>query len=139
MKRLYTDERFPNTQIENEGSINFRVLTKEGNQWVAASEFTSYEDDTNKVSETFARRRATSYFDRMAEFNLSDEVEDQQARSLPGKATDRTLNADDVLDAYERAKEMTDPGQREMAMQQVRRMSQELESVPQEVVSFLLE
>lgn len=63
MKRVYTDERFPGVEVVNFGGTTFSG-TKDGQP---VHEFVAYETDKEVVSEAFAQRRATDYFNRLAE------------------------------------------------------------------------
>lgn len=64
MRRSYTDERFPGIEVQNFGETRFFVVER-GNNTVR--EFTAYETDSSRVSESFAQRRAKDYFDRLEE------------------------------------------------------------------------
>lgn len=76
--RRYTDERFPSLEIHNDGGRVF-VIFEDGEP---IDEFTAVENPKSQsVSEEFAHRRAMAYFNRMAEGEMSGEL---QAREEPG-------------------------------------------------------
>lgn len=67
MKRVYTDDRFPGVEIVNEGTPLFQV-TKSGK---VTGRYRGFEQlGAEQVSESFAQRRAQSYFDLMAESGI---------------------------------------------------------------------
>lgn len=72
--RRYTDERFPNLEVRNDGGFVFLVL-EDGEP---IDEFKAYEKPGQpRTSEPFARRRAQHYFDRMASGQMSAELFDR--------------------------------------------------------------
>lgn len=165
MKRVYTDERFPGMEVQNDGTAQFRVMM-DGQEHES---FTTYQPaGGGMLSEEDAQRRAQSYFDRMAHGQMSDELHD---RSIPAQgaapATKRvqipadddtavfnnpppargtvdlgpTVDANAVIDLYKRARGTADPEERERLMQQVKSMSNQLESMTEadELINRLLD
>lgn len=61
MRYVYTDPLLPGLEIVNHGTVEFVVL--ENN--VQISRFTGYETGAEKVSEAFAERRASEYFEKI--------------------------------------------------------------------------
>lgn len=165
MKRVYTDERFPGIEVHNDGTARFRVV----NNGQEEDSFTTFRGQA-ALSEPEAQRRAQAYFDRMAQGQMSDELLDRDdggLRSAPARPMKKvqlpdeddteafnnppaprghipqhaTMTHDDVLDLYQRAKATADPAERERLMQQVKSMSQQLESCSEaeETVKRLLD
>jgi hypothetical protein len=166
MKRVYTDPRFPSYEIHNPGDNRFTVYERQDDgRLLEVDSFLSYaphtlgkRDPNYRVSDEVATIRARSYFDRMAKGQMNDELADRQSeapadpvrshepRPAPGKNMSlddlmgtNVLSADDVMSAYEQAKGITDPVQRERAMQQVKQMSSRLESSADELVRRLID
>lgn len=73
MKRVYTDERFPGVEVHNDGSPHF-VIIVDGKE---EDTFTTFKG-AQSLSEQESQRRAQSYFDRMAEGKLEDELFDRE-------------------------------------------------------------
>lgn len=120
------------------------------------------------LPEEVAARRAKDYFERMAHGQMNAELAERpEMQDLPGNPDrdhteilnnpppegsyglsaskslddlmgDNVMTADHVVDAYERAKAIEDPQQREAALKQVASMSQQMESAAQELVRRLL-
>ena len=65
MKRVYTDDRFPDHEVVNFGETQFFVF-RNGKQ---IEEFESFEAQSPKVTEAYAQRRANDYFERLDSHN----------------------------------------------------------------------
>lgn len=63
MRRVYTDERFPDLQVTNDGGKQFNVV-QDGH---IIDQFVTYVDETGQLAEADAQRRAREYFDHMAQ------------------------------------------------------------------------
>jgi hypothetical protein len=164
MKRVYTDPRFPDYEVHNDGTNRFVVyeLQRDG-RFSEVDSFLSYAPSTpgqdEQVSEEVASSRARSYFERMAKGDMSTELSDRddgpvdgdplrsrepepevgKSVSLDDLMGGHVMSADDIMAAYEHAKKLTDPVQRERAMAQVREMSARMESSANELVRRLLD
>jgi hypothetical protein len=158
MKRVFTDERFPNLQVVIEGGARFTVL-EDGH---VIDEFSTWADGADgNVSDGAAQRRAQDYFNHMAKGTMSHEFQTRerekgpkpppgfsknapkqeqsaeaqppyglsQSKSLDSLMKDQVLTADDVLDRYSQAKAMQDPSEQEKAMNMVRHAANQLESL----------
>jgi len=79
MKRVYTDERFPEVEVVNHGGTQFLVLQN----GELTDEFTSYETESNSVSEEYAQRRAHDYFNRVAAHSEQPEQSAAPVDDLP--------------------------------------------------------
>lgn len=80
--RRYTDPRFPNLEIRNDGG-NVFVVVEDGEPM---DEFKAYEKPgVPSVSQQFAQRRAQQYFDRMASGEMTAELRDRGAFSQPNR------------------------------------------------------
>lgn len=79
MKRVYTDERFPDAEVVNFGGTEFLIFR--GGQPIDA--FTSYETESEQVSEPFAQRRASDYFNRIATHAEEPGQEPEAVGALP--------------------------------------------------------
>jgi len=87
MKRVYTDDRFPGLEVVNEGTPQFQVVRN----GAVVGRYRGFEKlGAEQVSESFAQRRATTYFDLMAQGGSRDD--DVEAAVLPEGTT-----VDDVL------------------------------------------
>lgn len=153
MKQVFTDERFPGFEIHNEGTNTFHVyqIAPDG-QSQEVDTFSTFSDHpTYRVSPETIKKQALGYFERMASRQAESEDADQAMHSqepLPefGKSVSlndlmggKVMTSDDVMFAYDRARVMTDPGQREKALDQVRQMSSRLESTAHEIVRRLID
>lgn len=70
MKRVYTDPRFPNVEVVNDGDTAFHVVVdgEPQDQFVASEDIASTE-----VSDGFAQRQAKEYFDYRASQTSGDD------------------------------------------------------------------
>lgn len=167
MKRVYTDPRFPGLEVHNNGNNQFHVYEIAGNQMQEIDTFTTFSDHPKySIPEEVAARRAKDYFDRMAQGQMGVELSDggefgdnrmpggidsdmpgqEQAPegeftgpSSLGDMVDNVMTADDVIAAYERAKQLPEGPQRDAAMAQVKSMGAQLESAASELVRNLLD
>ena len=146
MRRVFTDERFPECEIVNDGSLVFKVycrgeLLQTFETWENA-ELGTKRPPRELVSEPFARRRAQDYFDRWAKMALSDEVEAQDlpAAEEPVEKTavpqqDITHNIDNLM-AKERLE--TNPARKQELRRQIMRLMRQEGSVAAAVVNQLI-
>jgi hypothetical protein len=153
MNQVFTDDRFPGFEVHNEGSNTFHVYERQQDgQLSEIDTFSTFSDHPSyQISPEIARKRALEYFERMAHRTSQDlpDREPMQSRqpepefgknvSLNDLMGGKILSADDVMAAYEKASTMTDAGQKEKALEQVRQMSSRLESAAQEIVRRLLD
>jgi len=161
MKQVFTDPRFPNFEVHNEGTNTFHVYERMPNGKLEEIDtFSTYSAHPQyRIAPEVVTKRARDYFERMASGKMNQELADREQdepaapdplRSHPGAPEFKrvslddlmggnVLSSDDVLDAYEKAKAITDPGQREQALSQVRQMTARLESAAQELVRRLLD
>lgn len=130
MQRVYTDERFPGLQIENDGSFKFNIV--EGGQIV--STFSGKEARCEEpVSEEFAQRRAESYFNRM---DLSAKLAAQQMRFENGDGPKVTPQELERAMAEARAAQYSQ--YRRMVVERALRMIAREEPLAEQVVNSLL-
>jgi hypothetical protein len=136
MRRVYTDNRFPDFQIVNNGSGTFEVW--EGSQ--ISTTFESWENPDGTVSEPFAARRAKDYFDAWAKTDLTGEFE-RQLMDVSPEAMDTlerspTASEIDTLMAMERVE--ADPTKKEQLRQQLLNLMRQEESLARAAVNHLL-
>jgi hypothetical protein len=128
MRRIYTDPRFPDLQVENDGGHKFTV--KEKNEAVGV--FSGIELlESQEVSEEFAQRRATDYFNHLAAVDLSGDLakRDQVKESVPAAQVDRAIAA---------VKAEFNPQKKAQLEQKARQLFMREERLPVQVVNHLL-
>lgn len=136
MKRVFTDDRFPDAQIENDGSRTFVFM--QGGQQV--DRFTGVEHpEVDGVSPEFAQRRAEDYFNRMSTRSISSEMNARNWDSPTDKVTPlRRTSASDIDRSIAAARAEFDPAKRsEMEKRAIQMMARE-EALAAQVVNHLL-
>jgi hypothetical protein len=162
MRRVYTDPRFAGFEVHNDGGNAFRVYEINNGQQHEIDVFHTHPGDGGMLPEEVTARRAKDYFDRMAKGRMSDEFADRPeiadaaappaparppgdpfglsaSKSLDQIMGDNVMTSDDVIDAFEHAKQLPEGPQRDKALAQVRSMSSQLESSAWELVRRLLD
>ncbi len=145
MRRVYTDERFPDFQIVNNGSGTFEVW--EGSQ--ISTTFESWENPDGTVSEPFAARRAQDYFNAWAKVDLKGEFERQFLDASPEamdkrdhtevfNATERKPTASQIDTLMARERVEADPEKKEQLRQHILNLMRQEESLAESVVNHLL-
>lgn len=141
--RIYTDPRYPGVEIRNEGGTHFSVLER----GVLRESFVGRERrGVALVSEPFAARRATAYFERMrdddrrlitetAEEARSTEVANPWGRDF---ADEQVLTPDGVLAAWEQAQAMAEGPEKEKRLNMVRQQATQVETAAGEIVRRML-
>lgn len=135
--RVYTDARFSDVHIVNDGSSKLDVVqVSEGRNVVVESIRTSEKPGSSAISEEFAARRAKAIFDGMA-----DEVLDSLGEAGPGRdfADEQVFNADRVLDLWEKAQAMAEGPEKERLLRMAREAAMHVEGTATEIVNSLLE
>ena len=171
MKRVYTDPRFPEFEVHNEGDNTFQVIQRTGGEQHVIDTFRTYSNHPNKlIPEEVAAARARDYFKRMSEVRgMSAEFAQREqddarmsefdvpiqhaskpappgdpfglsaSKSLDQIMGDNVMSADDVISAYEAAKQMPDGPEKDQALERVKSMAGQMESSAEELVRNLLE
>jgi hypothetical protein len=126
----------PGVEIVNHGKAVFEVY--KDNRLHSA--FDSYERPDGTVTEEFAFRRATKWFDRVCEtgefkrVQIPDDLDHTDILNSAEKATSRQI---DALMAQEKAE--TDPNRKSQLRKRLLQMMAQEESLAESVVSHLLE
>ena len=120
--RVYTDPRFEDLHILNDGSTRMQVIQTEAAQKpVVIERFRTLEKaGSASISEAFAAGRAAIFFNQLAAETLngmSRRISESQGRDF---ADEQVLTADRVLDLWERAQAMPDGPEKDALMAQVR-------------------
>jgi hypothetical protein len=162
MKRVFTDPRFPGFEVHNHGDIVFTVYEISDGAMHEIDSFRTFSDHPQKlIPDQVAEKRARDYYDRMAdEFAIRSEVTPDIEDTAPpapspnrvrgdgfqragpasmGDMMDKVLTHDDVIEAYEAAKQLPEGPEREQAMARVKSMASQMESSADELVRRLLE
>ena len=136
MQRVYTDERFPGFQIENRGTFKFYVI-EDGK---ITGTFVARENiGDDHVSEEYAQKRASDYFERMARMDLSGELDAQSWGARTGEAAPlRKVNPQEVERAMAAARAEQNPERRRELEQRALRLMGREESLAEQTVSVLL-
>lgn len=132
-RRVYTDDRFPDVEVVNEGGPHFLVFERgRGGVYEPIDDFKGFEQPgMAQVSESFAQRRAKAYFNYLSESNIP-EVMDYEDEEKPEHPT-----TEDVDDIIARARAEADPEKAaELKQQALRQMS--FESVAEQLVEHWL-
>jgi len=144
MKFVYTDNRFPGVEIVNEDS---RVFEVRQNGRVVTT-FSSWDQPNGTITEAFAQRRASDYFERQAKSSLQEAVENF-SQLPPGTGDDVSdiVNAPPSAAQHSRvidqliAREAmeADPAKKERMRQNILHLMKQEESQAEAVVNHLIE
>lgn len=143
MDRVYTDERFPGCKIINDGSVIFRVYY--GDKLLQSFETWESGDDNRDnaaVSEQFAARRASDYYDRWAKMehtHPSDIVHHEVPMHPEGAEVEPPENVtgtiDDLMARYRLERS---PGRQRALRRQILHLMKHENSVAADVVNELI-
>lgn len=134
MRRVYTDERFPDCEIVNDGSLIFEVYT----QGQLLHTFETWEKGTQgQISEAFAAQRAQDYFDRSAKIPVQESVEEAELDADAPVADQPTVTAS-IDDLMAREKLEMDPARKKTLRGQIMQLMRQEGSVAVAVVNDLI-
>jgi hypothetical protein len=131
MKRVYSDERFPGYEIVNEGRTTFEVYLN-GN---LVSTFESWDQPDGTITEAFAARRATDFFNRMRAVPLEEMVELPEEASAPARKP--TTQEIDQLMSKEKLESV--PERKQALRRHILNLMRQEETVAEAVVNHLIE
>ena len=151
MKRVYTDERFPDYEIVNDGSFTFQVIFRGKldhtlDSWERA-ETGIKRPNTNGVSEAFAQRRAQDWFNRLEKmhaekFDASEKEwlgkgeKAEEPHPVPVPQPGQITRNIDALMAKEKLEQ--DPERKVALRQQIMKLMSREESVATATVNHLI-
>lgn len=125
MKRVYSDERFPGYEIVNNEQPVFEVFEK--GQLVSA--FESWDQPNGTISEACAQRRATDFFNRLAQ-QEPQVIEVAEGPKVPSMEIDRWMS---------KAATESKPDRRQALRHHVFNLLRQEESLAEAVVNHLIE
>ncbi len=143
--RIYTDPRYARLEVHNHGDTRFDVLDRKTGKVVESFAGREVARSTS-VSAEFAQRRASAFFERLAEEDRQEIRETAQAardaevakRMGRDFSDEQVINPDSVLDGWEQAQAMEDSPEKAERLKQVRHAAAQLETAAEEVVRRLL-
>lgn len=138
MRRVYTDERFPDCEIVNDGSLIFEVYI----QGQLLHTFETWEKGTRgQISEAFAAQRAQDYFDRSAKIPVQELTEDAELDAeldADAPAADQPTVTASIDDLMAKEKLEMDPARKKTLRGQIMQLMRQEGSVAVAVVNDLI-
>lgn len=138
LMRVYTDTRFHDLTVVNDGTACLTVMQNlpGAAPKVVERVRTLEKSGCAEISESFAGRMATAYFDALAETALRRLETRMEARDF---SDEQVVTPDRLLDLWEKAQAMEDGPEKTELMRQVREMAVCAESTAARIVNRLLD